>query len=106
MLLPGEARPGCLLDKRKRDEMTASLGPVSIQYTRVRIKVRGLFPDATRIEINPQRLEIEGLPLLPLPTLAVVLKVLAKVWGDDTHVTPDFSAKRELLRIERGKDAV
>jgi hypothetical protein len=59
------------------------------------------LPDATRIEIDPQRLEIEGLPLLPLPTLALVLKVLTKVWGDDTHITPDFNADAELLQIER-----
>ena len=99
---PGEARQGCLLDKRKRDEMTASVGSTGIHYARAKIKLRALFPDATRIEINPQRLEIEGLPLLPLPTLALVLKVLTKVWGEDTHITPDFSADSELLRIEKG----
>ena len=46
---------------------------------------------------------MEGLPLLPLPSLTLVLKVLAKVWGDDTDITPDFSADAELLRIERSQ---
>ena len=99
---PGEARPGCLLDKRKRQVLTARSDPNGTKYTVARIKLRAIFPDATRVEITPQWLEVEGLPLLPLPSLSLVLKVLTKVWGEDTHVTPDFSADAELLRIERG----
>jgi hypothetical protein len=98
---PGEARPGCLLDKRKRQVLTARSDPNGTKYTVARIKLRAIFPDATRVEITPQWLEVEGLPLLPLPSLSLVLKVLTKVWGEDTHVTPDFSADAELLRIER-----
>jgi hypothetical protein len=100
---PGEARQGCLLDKRRRKELTAGSDPNGIPYTMARIKLRAIFPDATRVEITPEWLEVEGLPLLPLPSLTLVLKVLTKVWGEETHVTPDFSADGELLRIERGR---
>jgi hypothetical protein len=68
-----------------------------------RIKLRAIFPEATRVEITPQWLEVESLPLLPLASLTLVLKVLTKVWGQETHVTPGFSADGELLRIERGQ---
>ena len=100
---PGEARPGCLLDKRRRQVLTARSDRNGTQYTMARIKLRAIFPEATRVEITPHWLEVEGLPLLPLPSLTLVLKVLAKVWGDDTDITPDFSADAELLRIERSQ---
>jgi hypothetical protein len=48
-------------------------------------------------------LEVGGLPLLPLPALSPVLKVLTKVWGDDSGITPDFSTDSELPCIERAK---
>ena len=47
----------------------------------------------------------EGPPLLPLPVLAEVLKVLTKVRGRDTHVETDFSVERELLRVGQSVDA-
>jgi len=68
------------------------------------VKLRSLFPDAKRIAIDASRLEVEGLPLLPLPVLAKALKVLTKVWCEDTHVETEFSAKRELLRVERDQN--
>ena len=40
------------------------------------MKLLGLFPDAKLIAIDARRLEVEGMPLLPLPVLAEVLKVL------------------------------
>jgi len=84
-------------------ETNANVSATSIQYTRAKVKLRTLFPDAKRIAVDARRLEVEGLPLLPLPVLAEVLKVLTKVWGEDTHVETDFSVERELLRVERGQ---
>jgi hypothetical protein len=59
-------------NKRRREEINATIGAMSIQYTRAKLKLRSLFPGAKRVEISPQRLEVEGLPLLPLPVLAGV----------------------------------
>ena len=85
------------------EETNADVSATSIRYTRAKVKLRSLFPDAKRIAIDARRLEVEGLPLLPLPVLAQVLKVLTKVWGEDTHVETDFSVERELLRVARGQ---
>ena len=84
-------------------ETNENVSATTIQYTRAKVKLRSLFPDAKRIAIDARRLEVEGLPLLPLPVLAQVLKVLTKVWGEDTHVETDFSVERELLRVARGQ---
>jgi hypothetical protein len=78
---PDEAKPGCLRDKRMREGATATLDPTDVPYAMAKIKLRAIFPDATRIEINPEWLEVEGPPLLPMPNLAQALAVLTTVWG-------------------------
>jgi len=55
-------------------------------YARAWIELSALFPEATRIEINPQRVEVEGVSLLPLPVLAKVLEVLTKAWGNNAYL--------------------
>ena len=100
---PDEAKPGCLRDKRMREGVTATLGPTAVPYAMAKIKLRAIFPDATRIEINPEWLEVEGPPLLPMPSLAQALAVLTTVWGSDTDITPEFNVDGGLLRIERGQ---
>ena len=52
--------PAACWTKRKRDQINAAVGATSIRYTRAKVTLRGLSPQAKRIEIDPRHLEVEG----------------------------------------------
>lgn len=66
---PGEARPGCLRDKRKPDEFNESAGATNTEYARAKIKLRAMFP-TPRSSRSIQSGLIVGTPQLLLATLA------------------------------------